>query len=187
MKLTAGKKFITFTFGMLLITGASFAQSAKTVMVGGAAMFPSKNIVENAVKSKDHTTLVTAVKAAGLVETLKAAGPYTVFAPTNRAFNKLPKGAVESLLKPENKGNLAKVLNYHVIPGKISRAALINSIKKSNGSYKAASVQGGQLTFTVSGKDVMVTDEKGSKAKVTISDVNQSNGVIHVIDTVLLP
>lgn len=186
MRQSATKKIVTVVFGMCMLIGA-YAQGAKAIMVGGAAMYPSKNIIDNAVNSKDHTTLITAVKAAGLMETLKTAGPFTIFAPTNRAFNKLPKGAVEALLKPENKDNLTKILNYHVIPGKVSRAALINLIKTNSGSYKAATIHGGQITFTINVKDIIVTDEKGSKAKLTISDVNQSNGIIHVIDTVLLP
>ena len=186
MKALALKKGITLAL-MLLITGAAFAQSEKTMMVGGAAMYPSKNIVENAVNSKDHTTLVAAVKAAGLVETLQSAGPFTVFAPTNQAFNKLPGGTVETLLKPENKDKLATVLTYHVVPGKISSSALADMIKKNGGTFKAKTVQGGELTFKMNGKNIIIIDEKGGMSKVTIKDVNQSNGVIHVIDTVLLP
>ena len=150
-------------------------------------MYPSKNIVENAVNSKDHTTLVAAVKAAGLVETLQGAGPFTVFAPTNRAFNKLPGGTVETLLKPENKDKLTTVLTYHVVPGRISASALAGMIKKNGGTYKAKTVQGGELTFMVQAKSIMIRDEKGGVSKVTIADVNQSNGVIHVVDAVLLP
>jgi len=169
-----------------MLTGsASFAQ--KTKMVGGAAMYPTKNIIENAVNSKDHTTLVAAVKAAGLVETLESKGPFTVFAPTNAAFDKLPKGTVETLVKPENKKTLATILTYHVVAGKWSAADIAAGIKKGNGKYTAKTVQGGNLTFSMSGKDIVVTDEKGGKAKITIADVNQSNGVIHVIDTVLMP
>ena len=169
-----------------MLTGsASFAQ--KTKMVGGAAMYPTKNIIENAVNSKDHTTLVAAVKAAGLVETLESKGPFTVFAPTNAAFDKLPKGTVETLVKPENKKTLATRLTYHVVAGKWSAADIAAGIKKGNGKYTAKTVQGGNLTFSMSGKDIVVTDEKGGKAKITIADVNQSNGVIHVIDTVLMP
>ncbi|GEO07581.1 fasciclin domain-containing protein [Segetibacter aerophilus] len=186
MKALALKKGITFAF-MLLITGATFAQSEKTMMVGGAAMYPSKNIVENAVNSKDHTTLVAAVKAAGLVETLQSAGPFTVFAPTNQAFNKLPAGTVETLLKPENKDKLTSVLTYHVVAGNISSSALMGMIKKNGGTFKAKTVQGGELTFMMKGNNIIVTDEKGGMSKVTIKDVNQSNGVIHVVDTVLLP
>ena len=159
----------------------------KTVMVGGAAMYPSKNIIENAVNSKDHTTLVAAVKAAGLVETLEGAGPFTVFAPTNEAFNKLPAGTVDNLLKPENKDKLTAVLTYHVISGKIDSKTLMEWIKKNGGTYTATTVQGGKLMFSMKGKDIIITDESGDKAKITIKDVYQSNGVIHVIDTVLLP
>ncbi|TRW27408.1 fasciclin domain-containing protein [Flavobacterium zepuense] len=164
----------------------SVATVAQTKMVGGAAMYPNKNIIENAVNSKDHTTLVAAVKAAGLVETLQGKGPFTVFAPTNAAFDKLPKGTVETLLKPENKAMLQGVLTYHVVAGKWSAADVVAGIKKGNGTYTATTVQGGKLTFKMDGKDVWVIDEKGGKAKITIADVNQSNGVIHVIDTVLM-
>jgi uncharacterized surface protein with fasciclin (FAS1) repeats len=156
-------------------------------MVGGAAMYPTKNIVENAVNSKDHTTLVAAVKAAGLVETLQSAGPFTVFAPTNAAFDKLPQGAVSSLLKPENKAALTSVLTYHVVAGAISSASLKSMIKKNGGSYTAKTVQGGELKFTMKGKNIIVTDDKGGMSQVTIADVNQSNGVIHVVNTVLMP
>ena len=169
---------------MLMLGSVSFAQ--KTVMVGGAPMYPNKDIVDNAVNSKDHTTLVAAVKAAGLVETLKGKGPFTVFAPTNAAFDKLPKGTVETLLKPENKKMLQSVLTYHVVSGKWSAADVMAAIKKGNGTAEVATVQGGKLWFKMDGKDVWVIDEKGGKAKVTIADVNQSNGVIHVIDTVLM-
>lgn len=186
MKALALKKGITLAL-MLLLTSASFAQSEKTVMVGGAAMYPSKNIVENAVNSKDHTTLVAAVKAAGLVETLQSAGPFTVFAPTNEAFNKLPAGTVETLLKPENKDQLTAVLTYHVVPGRISSSELAQMIKQNGSMYKAKTVQGENLTFMMQGKNIVIKDEKGGMSKVTIKDVNQSNGVIHVIDTVLLP
>ena len=164
----------------------SVATVAQTKMVGGAAVYPNKNIIENAVNSKDHTTLVAAVKAAGLVETLQGKGPFTVFAPTNAAFDKLPKGTVETLLKPENKEMLQGVLTYHVVAGKWSAADVVAGIKKGNGTYTATTVQGGKLTFKMDGKDVWVIDEKGGKAKITIADVNQSNGVIHVIDTVLM-
>ena len=187
MKSLAYKNGIALITGMLLLTGAAFAQTGKTMMVGGAAMHPTKNIVENAVKSKDHTTLVAAVKAAGLVETLQSAGPFTAFAPTNGAFNKLPKGTVETLLKPENKANLNTILTYHVVAGKINSADLIKLILKNGGTYKAKTLQGGNLTFIMSGKNIIVKDEKGGMSKITIRDVKQSNGVIHVIDTVLLP
>lgn len=164
---------------------ASFAQ--KTKMVGGAEMYPTKNIVENAMNSKDHTTLVAAVKAAGLVETLQGKGPFTVFAPTNAAFDKLPKGTVETLLKPENKKMLQGVLTYHVMSGNWSAADVMAAIKKGGGTAEVTTVEGGKLWFMMDGKDVWIKDEKGGKAKITIADVNQSNGVIHVIDTVLMP
>lgn len=159
----------------------------KTVMVGGAPMYPTKNIVENAVNSKDHTTLVAAVKAAGLVETLSSKGPFTVFAPTNAAFNKLPKGTVDNLVKPENKAMLTKILTYHVLAGKYSSTDVWAAVKKGNGKATMKTVQGENLTFWTKGKDLYVRDAKGNDAKVTIADVNQSNGVIHVIDTVLMP
>ena len=168
-------------------SSATFAQMEKTVMVGGAAMFPSKNIVENAVNSKDHTTLVAAVKAAGLVETLEGPGPFTVFAPTNTAFDKLPAGTVETLLKPENKQKLTGVLTYHVVPGKLNSKELMSMVKAGNGKANLKTVQGENLYVTMNGKNLMITDENGGVATVTIADVNQSNGVIHVVDTVLLP
>ena len=159
----------------------------KTVEVGGAAMYPSKNIIENAVNSKDHTTLVAAVKAAGLVETLQGAGPFTVFAPTNAAFDKLPKGTVETLLKPENKKMLTNILTYHVVSGKMNAKDIDKAIKAGNGKATLKTVSGGTLTAWMKGKDLYLTDEKGGSSKVTIADVNQSNGVIHVVDTVLMP
>jgi len=168
-------------------TSATFAQMEKTVIVGGAAMYPSKNIVENAVNSKDHTTLVAAIKAAGLVETLEGPGPFTVFAPTNSAFDKLPAGTVETLLKPENKEKLAGVLTYHVVPGKLNSKELMSMVKAGNGKANLKTVQGENLYVTMNGKNLMITDENGGVATVTIADVNQSNGVIHVVDTVLLP
>ncbi|WP_333864039.1 fasciclin domain-containing protein [Sphingobacterium sp.] len=158
-----------------------------TVMVGGAPMYPSKNIIENAVNSKDHTTLVAAVKAAGLVETLEGPGPFTVLAPTNNAFAKVPKEALDNLMLPKNKAQLTSVLTYHVIPGKWSAAQITKAIKDGKGTYVAKSVQGGNLTFWLKGKDVYVKDAQGNSAKVTVADVNQSNGVIHVIDAVLMP
>jgi uncharacterized surface protein with fasciclin (FAS1) repeats len=163
------------------------AMSGKYPMVGGAAMYPTKNIVENAVNSKDHTTLVAAVKAAGLVDTLSGPGPLTVFAPTNAAFAKLPAGAIDMLVKPENKEMLTKILTYHVVPGKMSAANLMAAVKAGGGKAMLTTVQGEQLTATVMGKTVMLTDAKGGKATVTQADVNQSNGVIHVVDTVLMP
>jgi uncharacterized surface protein with fasciclin (FAS1) repeats len=156
-------------------------------MVGGAAMYPSKNIVENAVNSKDHTTLVAAVKAAGLVPTLEGPGPFTVFAPTNEAFDALPAGTVTTLLKPENKPMLTKILTYHVLSGKYSIDDLKTLIAKGNGTAMLPSVAGPDLTFTQSGDDVDVTDAKGDVAQITIPDVNQSNGVIDVVNKVLLP
>jgi uncharacterized surface protein with fasciclin (FAS1) repeats len=158
------------------------------VTVGGEAMYPQKNIVENAVNSKDHTTLVAAVKAAGLVETLQGAGPFTVFAPTNDAFENLPNGTVETLLKPENKEQLTQVLTYHVVPGKLDYAALAKAIKAGNGKASLKTVQGGTLTAMMNGpRNIAVSDAAGNVANVTITDVNQSNGVIHVIDKVVLP
>ncbi len=159
----------------------------KTIMVGGAEMYPTKNMVENAVNSKDHTTLVAAVKAAGLVETLSGTGPFTVFAPTNMAFDALPNGTVETLLKPENKAKLTSVLTYHVVPGKLNSGDLAKMIKEGNGSATLTTVQGETLTIKPNGSSITVTDENGGTARVTIADVNQSNGVIHVVDKVLLP
>ena len=181
------QKFLSAAFlaFAMVVTSASFAQ--KTVMVGGAAMYPSKNIIENAVNSKDHTTLVAAVKAAGLVETLQGAGPFTVFAPTNMAFDKLPKGTVETLVKPENKKMLTNILTYHVVSGKMNAKDIDKAIKAGNGKATLKTVSGGILTAWMKGKDLYLTDEKGGSSKVTIADVNQSNGVIHVVDTVLMP
>lgn len=181
------QKFLSAAFlaFAMVVTSSSFAQ--KTVMVGGAAMYPSKNIIENAVNSKDHTTLVAAVKAAGLVETLQGAGPFTVFAPTNMAFDKLPKGTVETLLKPENKKMLTNILTYHVVSGKMNAKDIDKAIKAGNGKATLKTVSGGTLTAWMKGKDLYLTDEKGGSSKVTIADVNQSNGVIHVVDTVLMP
>ena len=171
--------------GVTLLIPASAQE--KTVMVGGAPMYPSKNIVENAVNSKDHTTLVAAVKAAGLVETLSGAGPFTVFAPTNAAFGKLPAGTVDTLVKPENKATLTKILTYHVVPGKVAAADLMKMIKDGKGKATFKTVQGGMLTAEEKGGKVVITDAKGGTSTVTIADVNQSNGVIHVVDTVLMP
>ena len=177
---------VAFTFA-LLTSGNALAQKEKTVMVGGAAMYPSKNIVENAVNSKDHTTLVAAVKAADLVETLMTPGPFTVFAPTNAAFDKLPAGTVETLVKPENKKLLQTILTYHVVAGKLNAKDILAAIKKGKGKAELATVSGGKLVASLSGSDVIITDENGASAKVTIADVNQSNGVIHVIDSVVTP
>src|SRR6202161_1077958 len=156
------------------------ASAASDPMVGGAAMYPTKNIVENAVNSKDHTTLVAAVKAAGLVETLESAGPFTVFAPTNEAFGKLPAGTVDDLVKPENKATLTKILTYHVVAGKLEASDLTDG-------KKLKTVQGEELTVKRSGDTVMIIDSKGGSSTITIENVNQSNGVIHVVDTVLMP
>lgn len=162
--------------------------AAQTVQVGGEAMYPAKNIVQNAVNSKDHTTLVAAVKAGGLVETLQSAGPYTVFAPVNNAFEDLPAGTVETLLKPENKSQLVAVLTYHVVPGKIDFDALAKAIAAGKGKATFKTVQGGELTFMMNGKrNITVKDGKGQIANISTYDVYQSNGVIHVIDRVLLP
>jgi uncharacterized surface protein with fasciclin (FAS1) repeats len=175
------------------LMAVAFTFSAATVLaqkdpeVGGAAMFPTKNIVENAVNSQDHTTLVAAVKAAGLVDTLEGPGPFTVFAPTNEAFAKLPAGTVDTLLKPENKDQLVKILTYHVVAGKVSSKELIKLIKQGGGKATLKTVSGGTLTASLRGGKVVLTDEKGGVATVTIADVYQSNGVIHVVDAVLLP
>lgn len=166
-------------------SATSYAQ--KTVMVGGAAMYPSKNIVENAVNSKDHTTLVAAVKAAGLVETLSGPGPFTVFAPTNEAFNKLPAGTVDNLLKPEMKSRLTGVLTYHVVSGTMDSKMLMDKVKAGGGMATLKTVQGGDLTIMEKGKKLWVKDSQGNVAQVTIKDVYQKNGVIHVIDKVLMP
>lgn len=176
---------------MLIATGLFFSQNAvaqeKTVKVGGAAMYPSKNIVENAVNSADHTTLVAAVKAADLVETLSGKGPFTVFAPVNSAFDALPEGTVGTLLLPENKSQLQAVLTYHVISGKFNAKDVLKLIKENKGKAQVPTVQGGMLTLTTKDGKVYVQDENGGTAQVTIADVNQSNGVIHVVDSVLLP
>ncbi|GJD95382.1 fasciclin domain-containing protein [Methylobacterium iners] len=163
------------------------AALAKNPMVGGAPMLASKNIVENAVNSKDHTTLVAAVKAAGLVDTLAGPGPFTVFAPTNAAFAKLPPGTVETLVKPENKGTLTTILTYHVVPGVYTAKDLMAEVKKGGGEALLKTASGGQLLVTAKGKKVFVTDAKGGTATVTIANVMQSNGVIHVVNGVLLP
>jgi uncharacterized surface protein with fasciclin (FAS1) repeats len=172
---------------VVAMAAAASVSAQMTKMVGGAEMFPTKNIIENAVNSKDHTTLVAAVKAAGLVDTLSGAGPFTVFAPTNAAFDKLPKGTVENLLKAENKATLTKVLTYHVVAGKWDAAGVAKMIADGGGKAEIKTVSGGKLWASMKGKDVIITDEKGGMAKVTIADVSQSNGVIHVVDTVLMP
>jgi uncharacterized surface protein with fasciclin (FAS1) repeats len=180
-------KKLFFVAAAILFANASFAQKENTVMVGGAAMYPTKNIVENAVNSKDHTTLVAAVKAAGLVETLQSAGPFTVFAPTNSAFAMLPAGTVDNLLMAENKPALTNVLTYHVVAGRWSSAAIAKLVKDGNGTAEVKTVSGGKLWIMMEGNKIAIKDENGNMAYVTIKDVNQSNGVIHVIDHVLLP
>tara|TARA_R110001592_G_scaffold9723_4_gene51452 strand:+ start:7460 stop:8011 length:552 start_codon:yes stop_codon:yes gene_type:complete len=174
---------------LALIIGTATATTAQNVTyVGGEAMYPKKDIVDNAVNSKDHTTLVAAVQAAGLVETLKSKGPFTVFAPTNDAFENLPAGTVETLVKPENKGTLTAILTYHVVAGNYTSDKIVKAIKaSSNGIAKLTTVQGGTLKAMLNGKNVMLEDENGNKANVTILDVVQSNGVIHVIDAVVTP
>jgi len=180
------KKIIIAAIAMVAIAIAP-KTNAQTKMVGGAAMYPTKNIVENAVNSKDHTTLVAAVKAAGLVETLESAGPFTVFAPTNEAFNRLPAGTVDNLVKPENKEMLTKILTYHVVPGRLSSEELWAKVKAGNGKAELTTVQGEKLTAMAKGKKLYLVDEKGGQSWITIADVNQSNGVIHVVNTVLMP
>lgn len=173
------------TAAMTGIAAPSFAEMTK--MVGGAAMYPSKNIIENAVNSKDHTTLVAAVKAAGLVDTLSGPGPFTVFAPTNNAFAALPPGTVANLLKPENKGQLTEILTYHVVPTRALSDMVAKMVRDDNGAHKIKTVSGHTLVAKAKGGVITLTDENGGTAKVTIADVQQSNGVIHVIDKVLLP
>jgi uncharacterized surface protein with fasciclin (FAS1) repeats len=182
------KSLITLSAGIALAL-TSFAATAQKAdpTVGGAAMYANKNIVENAVNSPIHTTLVAAVKAGGLVDTLEGPGPFTVFAPTNDAFAKLPAGTVDTLVKPENKATLDKILTYHVVPGTITTKDLKKWIKKGNGSYTAKTVEGGSLTFTLDMGKIKITDEKGGSAYITTADVFQSNGVIQVIDSVLMP
>lgn len=176
-----------FLMAMIVVASTTAFAQEKTVMVGGAAMYPSKNIVENAVNSKDHTTLVAAVKAADLVATLQSAGPFTVFAPTNEAFAALPAGTVDNLLKPENKAALAGVLTYHVVAGKLNSKDIAKLIKEGGGSATLKTVAGGSLTASMMGNKLVLKDESGGTSTVTIKDVNQSNGVIHVVDHVLLP
>jgi uncharacterized surface protein with fasciclin (FAS1) repeats len=176
---------------MLAASAGTFASAqggmSKPVTVGGAPMYASKNIIENAVNSKDHTTLVAAVKAGGLVETLSSPGPFTVFAPTNAAFAKLPAGTVDTLVKPENKATLDKILTYHVVAGRLSSADLMKTASMGPGKNMLKTVQGEPLTVTAKSGAVWLTDAKGGMSKVTIANVNQSNGVIHVVDTVLMP
>jgi uncharacterized surface protein with fasciclin (FAS1) repeats len=169
------------------VAAVSSLIAAENPMVGGAPMYANKNIVQNAMKSKDHTTLVAAVKAAGLVGTLESKGPFTVFAPTNAAFEKLPAGTVDTLLKPENKERLTGILTYHVVAGKWTAEQLVEKIKAGNGTAELKTVNGEKLTAKIESNSIVLTDEKGGMSKVVIGDVMQSNGVIHVIDTVLMP
>jgi len=185
--ITMKKSLLTLLAVATLAATSLTASAQKDPDVGGAPMYANKTIVANAVNSPIHTTLVAAVKAAGLVDTLNSPGPFTVFAPTNDAFAKLPAGTVETLVKPENKATLVKILTYHVVAGKITSKELIKDIKKGGGTYTAKTVEGGTLTFSLEDGKVKITDEKGGSAFVTIADVYQSNGVIHVIDSVLLP
>jgi uncharacterized surface protein with fasciclin (FAS1) repeats len=174
----------------IAVAGGTFASAEmmeKTIMVGGAAMYPSKNIVQNAVNSKDHTTLVAAVQAAGLVDTLASPGPFTVFAPTNAAFGKLPAGTVDTLVKPENKGALTRILTYHVVPGRLSSTDLSARVKAGSGKAMLKTAEGEDLTVSSKNGALWITDAKGGMSRVTIANVNQSNGVIHVVDTVLMP
>lgn len=184
------KSLVALLFTGLLLNvsfGQTKMETEKTVNVGGAPMYPSKNIIENAINSKDHTTLVAAVKAAGLVETLQGAGPFTVFAPTNEAFDMLPKGTVETLLKTENKAKLTTILTYHVVAGRWDSKAIAAKIKEGNGTTELVTVSGGKLWASMKGNKIMLKDELGGWATVTIKDVYQSNGVIHVIDHVVMP
>jgi uncharacterized surface protein with fasciclin (FAS1) repeats len=186
------KKLLLAVFAMAITFGftaidASAQMKNDNPMVGGAAMYKTKDIVDNAMNSSDHTTLVAAVKAAGLVDTLKGKGPFTVFAPTNAAFDMLPAGTVATLLKPENKSMLSGILTYHVVAGKMDSKAIAKAIRKGKGTATLTTVEGGKLTAKMDGKTLVLTDEKGGMSRVTIADVRQSNGVIHVIDTVLMP
>lgn len=181
------QKFLSATIlGIALSFGIS-SNAQKSVIVGGAPMYQTKNIIENAVNSKDHTTLVAAVKAGDLVSVLSGKGPFTVFAPTNDAFEKLPMGTVDNLLKPENKATLQAVLTYHVLSGNLDSKAIAKKIKEGNGKATLTTVQGGKLICAMDGKNLIITDEKGRKSMVTIANVYQSNGVIHVVDSVAMP
>ena len=181
------KKIAVLVLGLVALAATSALAGSKNPMVGGQEMYPTKDIIDNAVNSADHTTLVAAVKAAGLVETLKGPGPFTVFAPTNEAFAKLPAGTVENLLKPENKDTLTKVLTYHVVAGRFSAADLKKEIQIRHGQATLRTVSGGSLIAMMQGKNIVLKDEKGDLSTVTIPNVFQSNGVIQVVDTVLLP
>ena len=178
---------MTVGFGASSVSAQDKMMKSDNPMVGGAAMYKNKDIIDNAVNSKDHTTLVAAVKAAGLVATLKGKGPFTVFAPTNSAFDMLPAGTVDTLLKPENKAMLTKILTYHVVAGNFDSKKIMKAIKKGNGKAMFKTVAGGMLTASMDGNALVLTDEKGGMSKVTIANVKQSNGVIHVVDTVLMP
>lgn len=178
--------FAALSLALGALAGASAVQ-ASTVTVGGAPMYSQKNIIQNAVNSKDHTTLVAAVKAAGLVDTLEGPGPFTVFAPTNAAFDKLPPGTVNTLVQPENKATLTKILTYHVVPGHLTAADIKAKIKAGGGKAMLSTASGGTLTASMMGSKIMLTDEKGGMSTVTVANVLQSNGVIHVVDTVLMP
>ena len=181
------RTIITTSAAFAAMTLAGTAALAKNPMVGGAAMYSTKNIVENAANSKDHTTLVAAVKAAGLVDTLMGKGPFTVFAPTNGAFGKLPAGTVETLVRPENKDTLTKILTYHVVPGRYAAMQIASLAARSGGTATLKTVEGQNLRFRKQGNGWMVIDAKGGKSRITIANVMQSNGVIHVVDTVLMP
>lgn len=187
IKVTMKKMLGIFGVAALLAMTVGISEAKDNPMVGGAPMYMTKDIVDNAVNSADHTTLVAAVKAAGLVDTLKGKGPFTVFAPTNTAFGKLPSGTVDNLLRPENKQTLTQVLTYHVVAGKVDSAALAKMIKDGHGKATFKTVEGESLTAMMDGKDIVLKDAKGGTAKVTVADVYQSNGVIHVVDGVLLP
>ncbi len=187
LKLEIMKNLILSAFAIVTMAFTTQVYAQKNPMVGGAAMYTTKDIVDNAVNSKDHTTLVAAVKAAGLVETLKGAGPFTVFAPTNAAFDKLPAGTVDNLVKPENKATLTKILTYHVVAGKMDSKAIAKAIKAGGGKAELTTVEGGKLWAWMEGKKLVLKDEKGGMSTVTIADVYQKNGVIHVVDTVLMP
>jgi uncharacterized surface protein with fasciclin (FAS1) repeats len=180
------RKLAILLLSLVAIAGTAVAGD-KTVVVGGQPMYPTKDIIDNAVNSADHTTLVAAVKAAGLVDTLKGPGPFTVFAPTNEAFAKLPAGTVDTLLKPENKDMLVKILTYHVVAGRLSAAELKKEIRAGNGQATLKTVSGGTLTAMMQGSNIVLKDEKGGMSTVTIPNVFQSNGVIHVVDTVVMP
>jgi uncharacterized surface protein with fasciclin (FAS1) repeats len=177
----------TLAIVLLALAATSALAGSKNPMVGGQEMYPTKDIIDNAVNSADHTTLVAAVKAAGLVDTLKGPGPFTVFAPTNEAFAKLPAGTVDTLLKPENKDMLTKILTYHVVAGRWGAAEIKKQIKEGHGQATLKTVSGGTLTAMMQGENIVLKDEKGDTSVITIPNVFQSNGVIHVVDTVLLP